>query len=206
MTLSKSIKGLIAGVSLVAILSAGAAFAYFNLGYNLSAAEAQEIAYKNAGVASTDVTLVQTFREREGLKAAYDIEFNTASGNYNYTIDAGSGSILNRELESNGFDNTKTSSSQNTSTDSSTSSQTSTTETNSSEQAISQDTAKETALKDAGLAESAVSNLLVQNDIDNGKAVIEVDFNDTAAGLDYDYTIDATTGEIIEKSSEPILD
>ena len=42
--------------------------------------------------------------------------------------------------------------------------------------------------------------------MDNGITYYEVDFNDPATNMDYDYTIDAETGEIVERSQEPMLD
>ena len=61
-------------------------------------------------------------------------------------------------------------------------------------------------MKDAGLAESAVSNLIVTLDTDDGQVHYDVDFDDLATNLDYDYQINADTGAIMEKSSESIKD
>ena len=59
-------------------------------------------------------------------------------------------------------------------------------------------------MKDAGLAESAVSNLIVTLDTDDGQVHYDVDFDDLANNLDYDYQINVETGAIMEKSSETI--
>lgn len=75
-----------------------------------------------------------------------------------------------------------------------------------SSQLISADEEKSIALKDAGLKESAVSGLVVHKEVEDGVTVYEVDFSDSTAGLDYDYTINAETGAIIEGGSEPIND
>ncbi len=69
---------------------------------------------------------------------------------------------------------------------------------------VSDDQAKEIALKDAGLAETAVSNLTVKLDEDDGQVHYDVDFDDLANNLDYDYQINAETGAILEKSSETL--
>lgn len=55
--------------------------------------------------------------------------------------------------------------------------------------------AKEAALKHAGLDESQVRDVDVDLDRDNGKLIYEVDFN--SGNTEYDYDIDAETGEVI---------
>lgn len=55
--------------------------------------------------------------------------------------------------------------------------------------------AKETALRHAGLSESQVNHLDVDLDRENGKLIYEVDFN--SGNTEYDYDIDAETGEVI---------
>ncbi len=55
--------------------------------------------------------------------------------------------------------------------------------------------AKEAALRHAGLEESQVSDVDVDLDRDNGKLIYEVDFN--SGNTEYDYDINAETGEVI---------
>ena len=56
--------------------------------------------------------------------------------------------------------------------------------------------AKETALKSAGLTEDQTQRLLVKRDYDDGRSIYEVEFY--GEGRDeYDYEIDAATGEIV---------
>ena len=202
---SKMKKIIIGGVAGSALLIAGGIYAYQNTGYSLTAAQAQEIAYQNAGVSQSDVTYNRVEKDREDGKATYDVDFTTAEGEYSYTIDASTGSIMDREHE------TYTSSSQSASQTSSSSSSSSTASSSSSTTAsstvtykVSDSQAKEIALKDAGLAESAVSNLIVTLDTDDGQVHYDVDFDDLATNLDYDYQINADTGAIMEKSSESI--
>ena len=196
MVLTKKVKGLlIIGVILAIFVVGGCVYAYNTFGYSLTKTEAQAVAYSNAGVSKSDVNYSKVSKEREGLTATYDVDFGTATTDYSYTIDASSGSILERDAERNNF---HISSSQ-ASSDSSTSASNSTT-------LVTRDQAKTTALSDAGLEESAVTNLTVQTDIDNGISVFEVVFHDGAAGLEYDYTVNAETGEIIESSKDAIHD
>ena len=202
---SKMKKIIIGGVAGSALLIAGGIYAYQNTGYSLTAAQAQEIAYQNAGVSQSDVTYNRVEKDREDGKATYDVDFTTAEGEYSYTIDASTGSIMDREHE------TYTSSSQSASQTSSSSSSSSTASSSSSTTAsstvtykVSDSQAKEIALKDAGLAESAVSNLIVTLDTDDGQVHYDVDFDDLANNLDYDYQINVETGAIMVKSSETI--
>ena len=55
--------------------------------------------------------------------------------------------------------------------------------------------AKDAALSHAGLSESQISDVEIDLDRDNGKLIYEVDFN--SGNTEYDYDIDAETGEVI---------
>ena len=60
---------------------------------------------------------------------------------------------------------------------------------------ISKDTAKATALNHAGLTEADLKALRITLDYDDGRAVYDVEFLKDNA--EYDYEIDATTGDIL---------
>ncbi len=204
---SKMKKIIIGGLAGSALLIAGGIYAYQNTGYSLTAAEAQEIAYQNAGVSQSDVTYNRVEKDREDGKATYDVDFTTAEGEYSYTIDASTGSIMDRDHESyvtssQSSSQTASSASSDTTSSSSSSAASSSTVT----YKVSESQAKEIALKDAGLAETAVANLTVTLDTDDGQVHYDVDFDDLATNLDYDYQINADTGAIMEKSSESIQD
>lgn len=208
---SKMKKIIIGGLAGSALLIAGGIYAYQNTGYSLTAAEAQEIAYQNAGVSQSDVTYNRVEKDREDGTATYDVDFTTAEGEYSYTIDASTGSIMDRDHESyvsssQSSSQTASSASSNSSSSSAASSSSSTAASSTVTYKVSDSQAKEIALKDAGLAESAVSNLIVTLDTDDGQVHYDVDFDDLATNLDYDYQINADTGAIMEKSSESIQD
>ncbi|MGT2910645.1 PepSY domain-containing protein [Streptococcus cameli] len=209
--LFKSKKVLIGGgVALAALAIGGGIFAYSFNQYAISLDEAQSIALESAGVAKSEVTFTRSEKDLEDGQKTYDIEFYTADGEYAFTIDGTTGSILERDVD---ITTSKHINSQVAAAPSSTTQATSSSESTASttDQAavaaslISEEQAKEAALKHAGLAESAVSQLTIQLDMENGQQVYEVDFNDTTAGLDYDYTIDAVTGEIVEHSKESLV-
>mgnify|MGYP005972264635 CR=1 FL=1 len=66
---------------------------------------------------------------------------------------------------------------------------------------IGQEKAKEAALKHAGVSESQVSGLRVQQDWDDGRLEYEVEFwVDTT---EYEYTVDGATGDIRKSEREP---
>lgn len=67
---------------------------------------------------------------------------------------------------------------------------------NSTAAAISGDQAKAVALQHAGVAEADAWGLKVEQGTENGHNVYEVDFKYN--GKDYNYDIDATTGEIVK--------
>ena len=65
---------------------------------------------------------------------------------------------------------------------------------------IGEEAAKKAALSHAGFDESAVTNLKVELDLDDGTPHYDVDFKQ--GGMEYDYDINATTGEIMKSKSE----
>lgn len=65
---------------------------------------------------------------------------------------------------------------------------------------ISEDEAKDIALKDAGLTEEQVSGLWCKLDTDDGVQQYEVEFY--ADGNEYDYEVDAASGNILSKKKE----
>lgn len=69
---------------------------------------------------------------------------------------------------------------------------------------LSEDKAKSIVLKDASVTEADAQMLSVTQDNEDGKAVYEIEFQNK--DQEYSYTIDANSGDIVEKSSEPIND
>lgn len=65
---------------------------------------------------------------------------------------------------------------------------------------ISEKKAKETALKHAKLSETDISDLEIELERDNGKLIYEITFD--TKSTEYDYHIDANTGDIISSKKE----
>ncbi|MCD7733884.1 MAG: PepSY domain-containing protein, partial [Clostridiales bacterium] len=71
---------------------------------------------------------------------------------------------------------------------------------------IGETAAKEIALADAGFEEDWVSDIWVKLDTDDDTGVQEYEVEFRESGTEYDYEINATTGDIISKSTEPVDD
>ena len=65
---------------------------------------------------------------------------------------------------------------------------------------IGSDQARDAALTHAGISEGQVSGLQVQQDWDDGRLEYEVEFR--SGGMEYEYTIDGSTGQILEYDQE----
>lgn len=206
MTMTKKLATRLGLGAVAAVLLAGGGFYAFQQSrYQVSAEEAQAIALKNAGVRSSEATFVRVEKDIDDWHATYDIKFYTAKGDFDYVIDAETGSILERDHDHYAVEETTTAVASQTVAQETTGATTAGV-VSEAKAVISADEAKNKALADAGLNEAAVSQLIVQTDTDDGKLYYEIDFNDMAAQQDYDYKIDAATGEIVERSQEHLLD
>lgn len=131
--------------------------------------KAKKIALKNAKLSSSDVTFTKAKYDKDDKE--YDIEFYTSSKEYDYEIDAYSGKIEEKEVETK-----KT--------------------TTTSKKKITKSKAKQVALKHAGFSSSSVKFDKVELDEDDGNYEYELEF--TKGKYEYEYTIDAYTGEVLD--------
>ena len=142
--------------------------------------EAKAAALKDAGLSESDVTFKKTELDHSHGTQVYDIEFYTSDIEYEYEIDASNGTVLEKNIEQ--FQ------SQTNPTDS--------TINNSSNDYIGVDRAKEIALNHAQLSESDVQFAKAKLENDDGGVEYEIEFY--SGRTEYDYTIDAVSGNIIE--------
>ena len=93
----RKMKKLVSYLILLAIPVAIAAglFIFNGSGYRLSEQDAADIAYKNAGVKTSEISQSTVSKARSGLHGSYEISFTTSDNHFEYTIDGQSGSILN---------------------------------------------------------------------------------------------------------------
>lgn len=154
--------------------------------------EAKRIALADAGLSESDVVFTKTTTDRDGTLSIFDIEFHTDSFEYDYEIDANTGAIYEKNEEN--LDPPKRNPNGNS-------------QSGGNNGYIGESRAKEIALNDAGryanrtLTESDVDVLRIKLDHDDMRAEYEIDFYYNYQ--EYDYTIDALTGDIIDYDVEP---
>ena len=136
---------------------------------------AKAIALENAGVAESAATFSATELDRQSGSGVYTIDFTANGQSYAYDIDALTGSILSGAPETAGA---------------------------SAGTAITAQQAQEIALSHAGLSSSQVSFVRAHLDWDDGRQVYEVEFYNTSNYTEYDYEIDASSGDILSYDHE----
>lgn len=142
-----------------------------------------EDAAKNMAVTAAQVDAANaTFTtasldEKDGI-VYYEVDFTADGTDYRYAIDAMTGAVIESNSGAAQTDGTNTAST--------------TTQTG----AVDEAKAKQIALDHAGVSESDTSFLMAKLDRDDGVQVYDVEFYVAATGSEYDYEIDAATGEI----------
>ena len=142
--------------------------------------EAKAAALRDAGLSDSDVTFKKTELDHSHGTQVYDIEFYTSDTKYDYEIDASNGTVLEKNIEQFQSRTNPTDSTIN----------------NSSNDYIGVDRAKEIALNHAQLSESDVQFAKAKLENDDGEVEYEIEFY--SGRTEYDYTIDAVSGNIIE--------
>ena len=143
--------------------------------------KAQEIALADAGVAAGDALHLIVKPDWDDGVRIYEVEFYTASQEYDYEIHAETGDILSRDREAE-WNGTAASGSSNTGSTGSTTD-------------IGEAKARSVALSHAGISESSTSYIHAKKDWDDGRWVYDVEF--WADGKEYDYEILASDGTIL---------
>ena len=162
--------------------------------------KAQELALADAGVAAGDALHLIVKPDWDDGVRIYEVEFYTASQEYDYEIHAETGGILSRDREAE-WNGTAASGSSNTGSTSSTGSTGTASASSTSSTASASTTdigeakAKSVALSHAGISESSTSYIYAKKDWDDGRWVYDVEF--WADGKEYDYEILASDGTIL---------
>ena len=146
----------------------------------ISRDEAKRIALAKVGLTEEQVTFTKIKLDADDDEAEYEIEFFTATEKFEIEIDAKTGSVLKVERKA--------------------------VKTPQEEQGdhITAKRAQEIAIEHAKLTASEVVMEKIELDYDDGIYVYEVEF--VSGGYEYEYKIDAKTGEILESEKEPIED
>lgn len=138
----------------------------------ISASKAKSIAFNDAGLKESEVYDLEVELDRDNGTLHYDVSFEKDGKDYDYEINAKTGKIISVEKP-----NATT-----------------------SEAKISKSKAKSTALSHAGVKESEISRYEVELEKDDGIWKYEISFN--VGRTEYDYTINAETGKIIESEKD----
>lgn len=172
--------------------------------------KAKAAALSHAGVAEKDVTFTKSKKDSDDGRLVYEFEFVKGSTEYDYEVDAATGSILAFSKETvdsaenaSGTQSAPSASGQGPSSAAS-SSTASSASGHPSSSYIGVDKAKSIALNHAGVKASAATFTKAKLDRNDGHYDYEIEFY--AGGVEYEYEIDATSGKIREYDSEPMED
>lgn len=147
----------------------------------IGAEAAKNMATTDAQVQASDAVFTQASLSEKNGTMYYDVEFTAGDMDYTYAIDALTGAVI--ESNSSAVQAGDTSST--------------TTQTGGAQGgSIDEAAAKQIALDHAGVSEGDTAFLMSKSDYDDGVAVYEVEFYVASTNTEYDYEIDAATGEI----------
>ena len=172
--------------------------------------KAKSIALADAGVQEADTAYLVVKPDYDNGTAVYDVEFYVASTKleYDYEIDAATGKIRGMDQDIEGYTPSSTNTNPATSTNNNTAANSGSTNNStatssgstSTGTAVDEAKAKSIALSDAGVKEADTAYLKVKLDYDDGVQEYEVTFY--VGNREYDYDINAATGEIRSYDSE----
>lgn len=146
--------------------------------------KAKEAALSHAGVNESDITNYKIKLDRDDGVYFYEVDFKAGNYEYDYEINAMTGAVIKNEKEA----------------DYTAANPGTTAKPSGSETLISEAKAKETALSHAGVKVSDIITYKSELDKDDGLYVYEIEFK--AGGYEYDYDINAVTGEVIKHEKE----
>ena len=148
-----------------------------NSGY-ITEEAAKDAALDHAGLAKADLQAVRVKLDYYDGRAIYDVEFVQNAAEYDYEIDATTGEIVSYDYDAENYNGTQATTGS----------------------PVTAEEAKQIALNHAGVAESDTRAMELETDRDNGRTVYE--FSWKVGFTEYDYEIDADTGEILSYSQE----
>ena len=141
-------------------------------GTDIGQTKAESIALSDAGVSKSDTVFLQTWRDWDDGRVIYEVEFYAGNREYDYEIDAYTGAIISKDYDAEYYTPSQSGS------------------------YIGEARAKEIALSQAGVSASNASFVKCKLDIDDGRAVYEIEFR--SGWVEYEAEIDAYTGAIVD--------
>lgn len=189
-------------------------------GKAIAAADAEHIAFADAGVEQADIRFIHTEYDTEDGKAVYDVEFISKGIEYHYHIDAANGRVLSRSckvdegwaMDSANQTNAGTDSAQAEApatenvlvspadTSAEEAAQASSEPVKVSSSGISVDEAKSIAVTHVGVSLDMVTFVKAKLENDDGRTEYEIEFY--CDGMEYECTIDAANGTVLDCESE----
>ncbi len=162
----------------VALILVGSVALFANQnGANIGEEKAKTIALEHAGIKERDTSFIRVTLDYDRGIAEYDVEFWVGNTEYDYEINATTGAIKSFDYDAeyqhraNGAQPSQNAAS-----------------------FIGEEKAREIALQHAGVKD--VTRFRIKLDYDDGFAEYEIEWR--VGRKDYEYTISATTGDIIE--------
>lgn len=150
-------------------------------GTGVTEEQAKATALADAGVNEADVTRIRVRKDRDDGRNIYEVEFYVEREEYDYDIDADSGQIVSKDfdIDDDFHNNSGSATSQNS-------------------DVISEDQAIQIVLE--RVEGASASDVWIKLDYDDGRTYYEgeIYYNNT----EYEFEMDAYTGEILEWSEE----
>lgn len=141
---------------------------------------AKQAALADAGVSAGDARFTKVRMDYEDGVPVYEVEFYTATHEYDYEIHAQNGSVFHKEVEAHQTSSGNHHGGTGTQTGAD----------------IGAEAAKNAALNHAGCAAGDVVFTKVERDYDDGWLVYEIEFH--KGGLEYEFEIDGTSGAVLK--------
>lgn len=138
--------------------------------------EAKAAALSHAELSESEVTFIKVRLDREDGQQVYDVEFYSGNAEYDYEINASTGEIVSFDYDVEDYT------------------------ASGGDSQISEDEARAAALSHAGLSESEVTSVRVEQDYDDGRLIYEVEFY--TADKEYEYEVNAADGSILQYDVE----
>lgn len=173
---------------------------YFKTAF-ISENEVKDVVADNMSVNSGDLYFESIDLEMD--KNVYEVEVSYQNREYEYRIDAKTGKVIytDYKTDNNITDNNGNNNNSNDNANGTIGNDTNVPNNNAS---ITVDEAKNIALTNANLTEDAVQFLRTEQEYDDGVLVYEIDF--THGDFEYDYKINANTGEVVSYDRDSIYD
>ena len=174
---------------------------YFKTSF-ISKNEVKDIVSDNMNVSSSDLYFESIDFEMD--KSVYEVEVYYQNRDYEYKIDAKDGKIIYTDFNTTDSITNDNSSNSNNNNNNSNANDSTNNGNNATTASITVEEAKNIALTNANLTEDAVQFLRTEQEYDDGVLVYEIDF--TSGDYEYDYKINANTGEVVSYDRDSIYD